>query len=269
MTSTPSGDGAPSGVDTTVAHSARVWNYWLGGKDNYPVDREAGEYVMQAYPEIVQAARADRAVLVRAVTHLVREEGVRQFLDVGTGLPTHHNTHEVAQAVAPEAKVVYVDNDPMVLAHARALLTGTDEGETRYIDADLREPEKVLEAARGLLDFERPIGLTILGTMGHFADIQEAQAIVGRYLDALPSGSFFALCDGTSTSEGMIVAAERWNETAALPYHLRTPAEIAGFFDGLELLDPGVVSATRWRPEPAEVGEVRDADQYCGLARKP
>ncbi|MFW6641257.1 SAM-dependent methyltransferase [Nocardiopsis algeriensis] len=256
-------------IDTTVAHSARVWNYWQGGKDNYPADREVGDYVLAAYPEMVAAARADREFLIRAVTHLAREAGIRQFLDIGTGLPSHNNTHEVAQAVAPDARVVYVDNDPMVLAHARALLTGGGAGDVHYIDADLREPEKVLAQAREYLDFDQPIGLTVLGTMGHTADTQEAYAIVRAYVEALPPGSHLAMCDGTSTSEPMIEAARRWNDTAALPYHLRTPEEIAGFFDGLELLEPGVVSATRWRPEEGADEKIEEVDQYCGVARKP
>ncbi|MFL1427322.1 MULTISPECIES: SAM-dependent methyltransferase [unclassified Nocardiopsis] len=265
----PSPDEHRPPIDTTTAHSARVWNYWLGGKDNYPVDREVGDYVLAAYPEMVEAARADRGFLVRAVTHLAREEGIRQFLDVGTGLPTHNNTHEVARRVDPDTTVVYVDNDPMVLAHARALLTGDDAGGVHYIDADLREPDKVLAAARDHLDFTRPIGLTILGTMGHTEDTAAAYALTRAYVDALPPGSFFALCDGTDTSEPMVEAARRWNETAALPYHLRTPEQIAGFFDGLDLVEPGVVSASLWRPNGAEVGDPAHVDQYCGLARKP
>ncbi|GAB2518737.1 SAM-dependent methyltransferase [Nocardiopsis aegyptia] len=258
-------DSAP--IDTTVAHSARVWNYWLGGKDNYPVDREVGDYVLQAYPEMVAAARADREFLIRAVTHLTANEGIRQFLDIGTGLPTHNNTHEVAQAIAPESRVVYVDNDPMVLAHARALLTSRPEGATHYVDSDLREPATVLKTAAGHLDFTRPIGLTILGTMGHFEG-QQAYDIVRGYVDALPAGSFLVMCDGTDTSEPMIEAARRWNDTAPLPYHLRSPQEIARFFEGLEPLEPGVVSASLWRPSESEVGAVREVDQYGGVGRK-
>ncbi|USY17207.1 SAM-dependent methyltransferase [Nocardiopsis exhalans] len=256
-------------IDTTKAHSARVWNYWQGGKDNYPVDREVGDYVLQAYPEMVGAARADRQFLIRAVTYLARECGVRQFLDIGTGLPTHNNTHEVAHAVAPESRVVYVDNDPMVLAHARALLTGDGLSEVRYVDADLHEPETVLSAARDHLDFSQPIALTILGTMGHTPDNEVAYAAVGAYVDALPSDSFLAMCDGTATSEPMIEAARRWNETAAIPYHLRTPKEIEGFFTGLDLVEPGVVSAPFWKPARTEVGKATEVDQYCGVARKP
>ncbi|QBI54969.1 SAM-dependent methyltransferase [Streptomonospora litoralis] len=268
MDSTSETGPAPAGVDTTVAHSARVWNYWLGGKDNYAADREVGDYVFAAYPEIVEAARADRAFLIRAVTHLAREEGIRQFLDIGTGLPTRDNTHQVAQEVAPESRIVYVDNDPLVLSHARALLVGTPEGATDYVDADLRDPQAVLQRAAALLDLSRPVALTVLGTMGHIADTGEAHELVARYMNALPSGSFLALCDGSSTSPEMVEAAERWNATAALPYHLRSPEEFAGFFTGLHLLDPGVVSATRWRPDET-ADAARDADQYCGVARKP
>ncbi|WP_017613369.1 SAM-dependent methyltransferase [Nocardiopsis salina] len=256
-------------IDTTVAHSARVWNYWLGGKDHYPVDREVGDFVLQAYPAMVAAARADREFLVRAVTYLAGEAGIDQFLDVGTGLPTHNNTHEVAQAVAPGARVVYVDNDPMVLAHARALLTGPDVHDVRYVDADLHSPEGVLAAAGEYLDLDRPVGLTVLGTMGHTADHAQACATVRAYVDALPSGSHLALCDGSNTSEPMVEAARRWNETAALPYHLRSPEEIEAFFTGLDLVEPGVVSASLWRPTAAEVGTPAHVDQYCGVARKP
>ena len=258
-----------SPIDTTVAHSARVWNYWLGGKDNFQVDREVGDHVLRACPEMAEAARADRRFLVSAVTYLARERGVRQFLDIGTGLPTHHNTHEVAQAEDPGVGVVYVDNDPMVLAHARALLTGGRAGTVNYVDADLHEPDKVLAGAAEHLDLSQPVGLTILGTMGHTPDYALARATVRAYVEALPSGSFLALCDGTDTSEPMVEAARRWNDRAAMPYHLRTPDEIAGFFDGLELLEPGVVSAPKWRPGPDEEGEAAEVAQYCGLARKP
>ncbi|MFL1380302.1 SAM-dependent methyltransferase [Nocardiopsis protaetiae] len=256
-------------LDTTVPHSARVMNYWLGGKDHYPVDRALGEQVEQAFPEIVELMRADRRFIVRSVTHLAREEGIRQFLDIGTGLPTANNTHEVAQSVAPESKIVYVDNDPLVLAHARALLTSTPEGATDYIDADLTDPEALLAQARELLDFTQPIGLVIMGTLGHFPADERTYAIARAYVDALPSGSFLALCDSTDTSEPIVEAAKAWNANAAQPIHLRTPDEIAAFFDGLELLEPGVVSVPFWRPEEAQVGTVREVAQYGGIARKP
>ncbi|MGH3928573.1 MAG: SAM-dependent methyltransferase, partial [Pseudonocardiaceae bacterium] len=150
-------------IDTNAPHSARIWNYWLGGKDNYPIDREVGDQILEILPEVAHLARASRAFLIRAVTYLVQEAGIRQFLDIGTGLPTANNTHEVAQAIAPECRIVYVDYDPLVLAHARALLVGAPEGATDYIDSDLREPDKFLKAATRTLDFSRPIALTLMG----------------------------------------------------------------------------------------------------------
>ncbi|GAB3692345.1 SAM-dependent methyltransferase [Nocardiopsis oceani] len=256
-------------LDTSVPHSARVWNYWLGGKDHYPVDRELGEQIEQAYPEIADIARADRQFIIRSVTHLAREEGVRQFLDIGTGLPTANNTHEVAQAAAPESRIVYVDNDPMVLAHARALLTSTEKGSTHYIDADLLDPEPLLAQARQYLDFTQPIALTFMGTLVHYPVDEKIYSLVRTYMDALPSGSFLALNDSTDTSQQIIDAAAAWNENAALPIHLRTPEEVEAYFDGLQLLEPGVVSIPFWRPNPSEIGKVREAAQYGGVARKP
>jgi hypothetical protein len=199
--SAPVTNAQPPEIDTSVPHSARIWNYWLGGKDNYPVDRDAGDQFRQAFPEIVEVARSSRAFLVRAVGYLAGEAGVRQFLDVGTGLPTADNTHEVAQRVAPEARVVYVDNDPVVLAHARALLTSSPEGATAYVDADLHDPDTILRLATPTLDPTRPVALMLLGVLGHIADDEEARSVVKRLLDGLPSGSYLVLCDGTDTSQ--------------------------------------------------------------------
>jgi trans-aconitate methyltransferase len=266
MTDTP--------IDTSVAHTARVRDYWLGGRDNYPVDREVGDTIRDLMPQVVEAARGERLFLRRTVTHLVREEGVRQFLDIGAGLPAAGNTHEVAQAHVPDARVVYVDNDPLVLAHARALLVGTDERRTRFVGADLRDTDRVLEAARRTLDLDRPVALTLLGTMGHLDDLDEALAIVRAYMGALAPGSFLALCDGVFahaeavTDERALEALKRWEEGVAQPYHTRSVEDFTRFFDGFALVEPGVVCVTRWRPEPVEVGEVRDIPQYCGLARK-
>lgn len=261
-------DSTPA-IDATVPHSARVWNYWLGGKDHYPVDRELGQQIEQAFPEIVEIARADRQFIIRSITHLAKEEGVRQFLDVGTGLPTAHNTHQVAQTVAPDAKVVYVDNDPMVLAHARALLTSVPEGSTHYIDADLLDPDSLLVQAREHLDFTQPIALTFMGTLVHYPADDELYALVRTYVDALPSGSFLALNDSTDTSQQIIDSAVAWNQNAALPIHLRSPEQVEAYFEGLELLEPGVVSLPYWRPDPSQVGEIRETAQYGGVARKP
>lgn len=256
-------------LDTTVPHSARVMNFWLGGKDHYPVDRALGEEVESAFPEIVEVMRADRRFLFRSVSHLAGKEGVRQFLDIGTGLPTANNTHEVAQSIAPESKIVYVDNDPLVLTHARALLTSTEEGTTDYIDADLLDPRALLAQAREHLDFTRPIGLIIMGTLGHFPADGRTYSVARTYVDALPSGSFLAMCDSTDTSPQIVEAAKAWNENAAQPIHLRTPEQIGAFFEGLELLEPGVVSVPFWRPEESRLGAVREVAQYGGVARKP
>ncbi|WP_242423775.1 SAM-dependent methyltransferase, partial [Frankia sp. EI5c] len=181
-----------SRVDTSVPHSARVWNYWLGGKDHFPADRELGDKVFEVYPDIVLVARAQREFLVRAITHLAGEVGIRQFLDIGTGLPSADNTHEVAQRIAPDSRVVYVDNDPLVLVHARALLTSAPGGATAYIDADVRQPDRILAEAAEVLDFTQPIALVMFGIVGNVADDDEATLIVRRLLDGVPSGSYLA-----------------------------------------------------------------------------
>ncbi|MFF5173256.1 SAM-dependent methyltransferase [Micromonospora sp. NPDC000089] len=262
----PSTDELVPRVDETVPHSARVWNYWLGGKDNFAPDRAVGDQVRAVFPEIVEAARASRRFLARAVTYLAVEAGVRQFLDVGTGLPTADNTHQVAQRIAPEARVVYVDNDPMVLAHARVLLTSSPEGATQYVDADLRDPEKIARDAHGTLDFTEPIALVMLGVMGHVEDPAEARAIVAALVATLPSGSFLVMSDGTATSERVIESHRQYNESGAVPYHLREVADFTAFFDGLDLVEPGVVPLGHWRPDD---GRPPVVDGYCGVARKP
>jgi O-methyltransferase involved in polyketide biosynthesis len=272
MSGTPPSDSdSPSfpEIDTTVASSARIYNYWLGGKDHYPVDQEMGEQIRAVLPGIVEMARDQRAFLVRMVTYLAREAGIRQFLDIGTGLPTANNTHEVAQRIAPESRIVYVDNDPVVPTHARALLTSTPEGATDYIDADLREPDKILQAAARTLDFDQPVAITLLGVVHHVPDTDAAHAIVQRLLDAVPSGSYLVISHTTSTVTGaaMEEAVRLWNEAGSVPIVIRSPKELAGFFERLELVEPGVVSTTRWRPDP---GTSRDeVDEYCAVGRKP
>jgi hypothetical protein len=256
-------------INTSVPQTARIWNYWLGGKDNFPVDRQVGDQILKAFPAIVENARASRAFLARAIRYLAGEAGIRQFLDIGTGLPTANNTHQVAQAVAPECRIVYVDNDPVVLAHARALLTSSPEGATAYIDADLRDPDRVLQEAARTLDFTRPIAIMLMGILGHIADDGQAQSIVTRLVDAVPSGSYLTMNDGTDTSEEVVEAARIWNQSANPTYHLRSPDRIARFFDGLELVEPGVVSPPRWRPEPSSSGLPAEIDSYCGVGRKP
>lgn len=260
----------PDGVDISVPHSPRVWNYWLGGKDNYPVDRALGDQIVSLYPQIAVDARAGRAFLVRAITHLAGREGVREYLDLGTGLPTHQNTHEIAQAVAPESRVVYVDNDPMVIAHAHALLTGSDEGATAFVDADLRVPPEVLAKAGEVLDLDRPVTLSIIGVLGHVPTMAEAAELVRAYMADLPSGSFLVVGDNVMPDDPVAVEAlEQWNEGAALAYRSHTLAEFTSYFAGLELLEPGVVPSTRWLPETRKAGAAPRTDMYAGVARKP
>ena len=256
-------------INTNIPQTARIWNYWLGGKDNFPVDRQVGDQVLEAFPGIVENARASRAFLARAVRYLAREVGIRQFLDIGTGLPTANNTHQVAQSVAPECRIVYVDNDRIVLTHARALLTSTPEGATDYIDADLRDPEGILKEAARTLDFTQPIAVMLMGILGHIEDDDQARSIVKRLVDAVPSGSYLTMNDGTDTSEEVVEAARIWNQSANPTYHLRSPDRIARFFDGLELVEPGVVSPPRWRPDPSPSGLPAEIDSFCGVGRKP
>ncbi|MFC7384836.1 SAM-dependent methyltransferase [Sphaerisporangium rhizosphaerae] len=257
-------------IDTTTPHSARVWNYWLGGKDNYPIDRQVGDQVRQVYPGIVEVARHSRAFLGRAVRHLAGEAGIAQFLDIGTGLPTVDNTHEVAQRVNPASRVVYVDNDPLVLVHARALLAGTPEGVCDYVNADVRDPDRILAEAARTLDFTRPIGLMMLGILGNVWDDAEASAVRDRLVAALPPGSYLVLEDGTDAVDPEAAAqAEKTRAEAGDPYKLRTPRQIAAFFEGLRLLEPGVVSVSRWRPEPSAWGLPEEVTAFCGVAVKP
>nr|WP_119727857.1 MULTISPECIES: SAM-dependent methyltransferase [Thermomonospora] len=253
-----------------LPHSARVWNYLLGGKDHYPADAEAGEMILRMFPDIARIARLQRGFLVRAVRQLAGEAGIRQFLDIGTGLPTGDNTHEVAQRIAPESRIVYVDNDPLVLVHAQALLTSSPEGACDYIDADVRDPDRILREAARTLDLSRPVALTLLGIMGQLPDSDDPWGIVRRLLDALPSGSYLALSDGTDTNEALNEAIAVYNANSASSYHLRSPEQIARFFDGLDLVEPGVVPTSRWRPEATDIqGASTEVDAICGVARKP
>jgi hypothetical protein len=255
----------PPTLDASVPQTARIWNYLLGGKDNFEVDRAVGDQILVGQPELAENARLSRAFLVRAVRYLAAEAGVRQFLDIGTGLPTANNTHEVAQSVAPDSRIVYVDNDPLVLTHARALLTSRPEGVTSYVDADMYDMDLVLREAGRTLDLSRPVAVLFMGVLGHVEDDTVAQGMVRKALDAVPSGSYLALYDGTDISPEVVEAARIWNESAATPYHLRSPARLAAFFEGLELVEPGLVSVTRWRPDT----EMREIDQYGAVGRKP
>jgi len=260
-------DIAGTGIDTSVPHSARIWNYWLGGKDNYEVDRAAGDQFSAIYPGIVDIARADRAFLGRVVRFLAGEAAVRQFLDVGTGLPTADNTHEVAQRVAPESRIVYVDNDPLVLAHARALLTSSPEGATHYVDANMGDPETVLREAAKWLDLTQPVGLTLMGVLGHVTDYAEARSIVAGLVDGLPAGSYLSINDSINTSEALEEALRQYEASGAVPYRTRSLEEFTGYFDGLELIEPGVVLVADWRPDPG-ASRGPDIPQVGAVGRK-
>lgn len=260
-----------SKIDTGVAHPARVWDYWLGGRDNYTADREVGDHLLEVMPELAVIARADREFLGRVVRHLVTDVGIRQFLDIGTGIPTANNTHEVAQSQAADCRVVYVDNDPIVLAHARALLVGTPEGMTDYIDADLREPDTILEAAARTLDFDRPVTIMLLGILEFITDNVQAQQILDRLLAAVPSGSHLAIAHPTTEEPGdaMGEVLRAWNASGAVEVALRNREQFTSFFGGLRLLEPGVVPLPRWRPVQGTLYADRDLQFYGAVGRKP
>jgi hypothetical protein len=255
----------PAELRFDIPHSARIWNYWLGGKDNYPPDRAVGDAVAAQNPEILVIARQARQFLIRAVTYLAGEVGIDQFLDIGTGLPTMQNTHEVAQRHDPAARVVYVDNDPLVLAHARALLVNsTPEGVTRYIHADVREPEMILAAAGETLDLDRPVAVMLLGVLGHAApDFDDMRSIIDRLMAGVPAGSYLALLDGADVSDKVRKSAAMSN------YELRTLDEFRQCFENLEMVEPGLVSTPLWRPNPTDIGAPAPIDSYCAVGRKP
>jgi O-methyltransferase involved in polyketide biosynthesis len=254
--------------DTTVASPARIWNYWLGGNDHFASDREASDKVLAAMPSLPQIARATRRFLGDAVSLLATDYGVRQFLDIGTGLPTADNTHEVAQRVAPECRIVYVDYDPSVLRHAQALLTSTPEGATRYIQADLRDTETILTQAARTLDFTKPVAIFLITILHFIPDDDEPREIVRRLLDAVPPGSFLVILHAPNDIRGDEVAemARRYNANAAARINPRPRAEVARFFDGLEMIGPGLVNLTEWwdskEPDTGLAG-------YVGIGRKP
>ncbi|MGI5164450.1 SAM-dependent methyltransferase [Spirillospora sp. CA-253888] len=256
-------------INTEVPQSARIWNYWLGGTDNYEVDRIAGDQYKAVFPEIEVMARRSRVFLSRAVTHLAREVGMRQFLDIGTGLPTHDNTHEVAQRAAPDARIVYVDNDPLVLAHARALLTSTTEGRTTYLDADVREPDKIIDLAGETLDLTRPLVVMFMGILGHIQDDDEVLSIVRRIMSLVPSGSYLCSYECTNEDQTFLEAQEGYDETGAVPYKLRSPDFVRSYFEGLELVEPGLVPLAVWRPDREPTEEERNEATLCGIGRKP
>jgi O-methyltransferase involved in polyketide biosynthesis len=269
-----------TGIDTTVPHAARVWNYWLGGKDNFAVDRKIGDEILAVFPAQAEIARQSRAFLTRAVSYLAGEAGIRQFLDIGTGLPTAENTHEVAQRLAPESRIVYVDRDPLVLAHARALLTSTPEGTCAYVDADLNDPDKIISKAARTLDFAQPIAVMLLGILGYVPDEDEPGDIVARLMGRVSPGSYLVVNDGTNvfhrqSADDCVEGSPRaravalYAATRAVAYRLRAPQQIEGFFAGLELIEPGVVSVSQWRSAAASSGPPGTVDSFCGVGRKP
>jgi hypothetical protein len=255
--------------DTSVAHPARVYDYWLGGKDNFEADRKAAEEVIAVRPGIRYDIRANREFLGRAVRWLSAEAGIRQFLDIGTGIPAAGNTHQVAQQVDPSARIVYVDNDPIVLVHARALLTGTDAGATAYIDGDLRDPAPILATARETLDFARPIAVQLIGVLHLISDAENPKAIIDELMAAVPPGSYLAITQPASdvNPEQAAAGAQRYNSQVATRQTRRSRAETTAFLDGLQLVDPGVVQCHRWRPEPG-ADTTREVSGWAAVARK-
>jgi hypothetical protein len=263
--------GLPVELDTTRPHQARIYDYWLGGKDNFAVDREAAERALAVYPGLRRGVRAQRAFLANVVGYLARSQGIRQFLDIGTGIPTANNTHEVAHSVDPGARVVYLDNDPMVLLHARALLSGTSPGTTVYVDADARDTGKVLAEAAGLLDFSQPIALLFIGVLQLIPDTGDPAAVVGRLVEAVAPGSWLAIFHPASDilADQAREVARQVNVNVVTPTTLRSRQEVLRFFDGLELMDPpGLVQVHRWLPGAAAPDMGEEVPGYAGLARK-
>ncbi|MEL3948111.1 MULTISPECIES: SAM-dependent methyltransferase [Streptomyces] len=256
----------PLQIDTSVAHSARVWNYWLGGKDWFPADQAAGDAYRDKYPMIEPMARESRGFLIRSVNWLAREAGIRQFLDVGAGLPTANNTHEVAQRIAPDCRVVYVDHDPLVLLHVHAMRKSTPEGAMDYVLADMRDTDAVLEGAAKTLDMNRPIALVINDVLGHIVDWDETLSLVRRLIARLPSGSYVSLSHSTAADEQHREVQEEYNNSGAIPYIFREPEQTVAFFDGLELVEPGYVSWPNWRPD-ATTGRLTERAGWGGVAR--
>lgn len=266
-----SGDQGRRGLDTSRVNPARVWNYWLGGKDNYPTDQEFGAQVRAVVPAITDIARAERGFLLRAVSHLVSARGIHQFLDLNPGLPTTAHTHQVAQAITPDCRVVYVAHDPLVLAHARALLTSTTlTGHVAHLHADVHDPEPILQGAARTLDLVRPVAVILLGVLNFLVEDDQAHALVTGLLDALPVGSYLLLSHLSAdlNREAMRTYTRLWNEHTGAPIMIRCLQQLTGFFDRLKLLEPGVVPCSLWRPDPHQLGIPAVVDVLCGVGRK-
>ncbi len=254
--------------DSSVASPARMWDYWVGGKDNFAADREAAEKVMAVLPTMPALARLTRQFLAGAV-HQLATAGIRQFLDIGTGLPTADNTHEVAQRAAPESRIVYVDNDPVVLTHAQALLTSSPAGKTDYLYADLRDTGKILAGAARTLDFSQPVAVLLIAVMHFIPDADDPYGVVKQLLDAVPPGSYLVLSHGASDIAPDVVAEmmQRYNALSSASLTLRDRQQVTRFFDGLELVPPGVVPIAEWARETADAPPGGMAG-YCGIAAK-
>ncbi|MFD5696536.1 SAM-dependent methyltransferase [Streptomyces lasiicapitis] len=258
----------PPEIDTSVAHSARVYNYWLGGKDYFPADKRAGDAYRAKVPLIGPMAKESRDFLRRTISYLARDVGIRQFLDLGAGLPTDDNTHEVAQRSAPDSRVVYVDHDPLVLLHVHAMRTTTPEGATDYVLADMRDTDTVLQGAAKTLDMTKPIALVSNDVLGHIVDWDEALSLVRRLVERLASGSYLVLSHSTVADENHREVQEEYNNSGAIPYILREPSVTVALFEGLELVEPGYTSLPRWRPD-ANTGRLSDRAGWGGVARIP
>ena len=265
----PDEGGPLSEIDTSVPHIARVYDYWLGGKDNFASDRAAAEAAMREDPDVVEGVRGNRAFLARAVRYLAGQARVRQFLDIGTGIPAANNTHEVAQDVARECRVVYVDNDPIVLSHARALLTSEPEGATAYLDEDLRNVAAIIRAAGGTLDFSEPVAVMLIGILHCIPDEDDPAGVIRQLMDAVPPGSYLAISHPANdiNSPGVRRLASRLNELMPVKLRFRSRAEVATLFYGLELVEPGLVRAPEWRPD-SDADLDNPAAVWAGVARK-
>jgi hypothetical protein len=262
-------DEVPPSIDITVAHPARVYDYWLGGKDNFAADRIVAEEVIAVRPTILRDIRANRAFLGRAVRFLAAEAGIRQFLDIGTGLPTSPNVHEVAQTVAPDCRIVYVDNDPIVLSHARALLTSSLAGECAYLDVDLHDTSTILAEAARTLDFSQPVAVLFVGVLHLVSDDQDPYGIVADVVKATVPGSYLTLTQPAKDVDADVVAegARRYNEHVKVPQTRRSHEQTLRFFDGMQLVPPGLVQCHRWRPDPGAFGLEENVSAWGGVAR--
>ena len=263
----------PPDIDVTKPHPARMYDYFLGGKDNFAADRATATRVLESWGSVRTAVRENRAFLGRAVRYLAGEAGISQFLDLGTGLPSANNVHEVAQAINPEARVVYADNDPIVLTHARALLASGPRGVTAYLDADVRDPEAIVAnpVVRDTLDFGLPIALMLVAVLHFLADEDNPRRIVQTLVDALPSGSYLVASHATAehNPEGLSGAGRAYSQ-GGMRGAIRTSEEFGELaFSGLELVDPGVVLVSEWRPEEPIRPLPSEVNTYGGVARKP